>query len=236
MRIRRNRVRATVIEVLLLVAASAVTGMSGGSVAADDWNVGCMPGFLKSEDPREIIYRNFTTGPCYIHVRLRENSSGDVFNVIIENPDFALFLANLRGYDCGQIQGFLENEYPADMVALEGEIFPDASVEDIVVHLQRGHWSMDSAYSRFQTLTIDAPLALEQLGVSDESELLTGFFDYHPSKDGYFPVGEFFTPKPGVLKDYAVFPFDLSFVVLLMDLGYGVCRGDTDLLMSIHKR
>ena len=227
----RERLPEKVLCVLLWLAVCAGPAIFLKSAAGEELNWGCGPRMLKNEDPKAIIYKNFTTGPCYVNVRLLEKSSGDIFNMIMENPDFGFFLAGKRGFDCQQAKSFFETEYPAYMVALEGEVLPDATVEDIVVYLQRGRWSLSAADYRFRSLTYEEPLALSQLGVSSESELLGKFFDYHPSK-----YGDYFKPKAGALKGYAQVPFDPSFVALLMDLGYGVCRGDTDPTLSIHKR
>lgn len=228
------------LSTIFFVILSSVVVYTGGSV------------YLK-EEPRAMEranksplensrYKIFVSGANYIKVRVKDSATGVILNIVIDNEDFAAFLAVTRGLKVDEMGRFVDNnaylkfragDYFDYMTKNEGKVVEItlANLEKSVSKLHFGKEKVPKEYLRNYILIFDQPLTFEQLGVKTEKELIGKYFDFDTST-GVGKLKEVYYTNHK-RNEYSLNP---SFIATLLDLGLIVGQTDIIPILFIRKQ
>lgn len=168
------------------------------------------------------MYRRVSTAPSYIRIKVNDAESGRVWTMILENTDFAGFLARERGIKESDLVKFYNQEYVEYMLQnAENPMNVDVGkFEEFLAHTRFG--SKAAAKKHLQSNSYQESMTLQELGVQNGDELVEKYFVF----DKQTHIGSL---KPGFAEAN-----EPTFIGLLIDLGYVVSRGDIAPILRIH--
>ncbi len=164
-------------------------------------------------------YNRFMSGRNYIKIRIKNSSDNEATNFIVDNYDFASFLAKESGLSTDRKNRFLDydafwkfirNDYVDYMLENEGKLL-DVNLNDFkrwISETHSGKRGINEIYLNYNIMKYEHPLTFKELGVKSKEELIKKFFD----------------DKGWLKAEYD--DYNPSFIAALMELGLFVGRGD----------
>lgn len=176
-------------------------------------------------------YKIFITGANYIKITVKNTMTGKILNMIVDNTDFASFIASEYGLKTDKVRRFIDNEayvkfrdkeYVEYMRENEGKVL-EININNFEKFI--GFGKQKAGKKVIEGFIFEQPITFEQLGVNKEDELVEKYFD--------------FNKETGTGKIKAEYEKEISkrpaFIALLIDLNYIVGRGDYDPFLFIIK-
>jgi len=181
-------------------------------------------------------YSQFSSAPNYIKITVRDSSTQKTINLVVTNPDFAMFLASESGLetdtygrfkDTEALEVFLDKTYVPYMEK-HGRSILDINLENFGIFFAKSYFlgSSKEPVEYLDRFIFNQPLTFQDLDVQDEDELIEKMFDFDKNTGG------------GRIKNkiFGNLEADPSFLALLIDLGYEVGHGDIVPFLWIHKQ
>ena len=177
------------------------------------------------------MYSNLETGAIFIKVKMRDTATNQTVNIIVENYEFAAFLAIQKGLkidkfhkfiDKAAFNKFVKEEYVDWMLKNEGKTL-EIDLGTFKKYIAESLGENASAMFYENTYTY------EQLGVENEQELVEKYFDY----DSKICSGKF-KQKNGKKQNQEKLSYP-AFIATFIDLGYTVGWEDFGGSMYIFK-
>lgn len=180
----------------------------------------------------EERYSFFPSGASYIKIRIKDVTTMKNINMIVENIDFASYLASERGLKTDKLGRFLDND---SFIKFREKDYVDYMVKNHDKRLEinldsfqriigKCHFGKEKAGKKYlENFIFDAPMSFKQLGVKNERELIDKYFDSNKS---------FGQIRNEYHKRYSLNP---SFIAFLIDLGYLVYQTDLVPTLIIQK-
>lgn len=188
---------------------------------------------MKETSRKEEKYKNISSSPSFIKIRFKNEETGEIINMIVENQDMATYLAIKRGLktdnlgrfkDMEAYKNFVENDYIIYMVANEGKVL-DIDFNDFKKIISRVRFGNEKATEKYLNSRIFVePMTFQELNVNNEEHFIKEYFDFDSNK-GYGTLDQ----------NYKQFNSNPAFIALLIDLGYDVGRGDIVPILFIRK-
>ena len=178
-------------------------------------------------------YKIFITGANYIKITVKDTVTGKILNMIVDNTDFASFIASERGLRTDKVRRFIDNEayvkfrdkeYVEYMRENEGKI-SEINLNNFEKFIGIG--KEKAGKKAVEGCIFDQPMTLDQLGVRNESELIEKYFTFN-EESGEGKLKKEYEEKKEISKNPA-------FIAMLIDLGYIVGRGCYDPILFIRK-
>lgn len=188
---------------------------------------------MKETSYKEEKYKNISSSPSFIKIRFKNEETGEIINMIVENQDMATYLAIKHGLktdnlgrfkDTKAYENFIKKDYITYMVVNEGKVL-DIDFNDFKKIISRARFGNETATEKYLNSHIFLePMTFQELNVNSEEQFIKEFFDFGSNKNY------------GILKQgYKQFNSNPAFIALLIDLGYDVGRGDIVPILFIRK-
>lgn len=169
------------------------------------------------------MYSNVSTASSYIKIRVSDLNSKKIVNMVVENAEFARFMASKYEVPKESLERFYKHDYIELMLKSDGELL-DLDIEKFENYLAKIKFGSKSVAKKYlKEASFGVPMTFRELGVISEDDLITKYFFFDKDKN----MG---SPKPGFSGSH-----DPRFIALLIDLGYVVSRGDIAPILRIYK-
>ena len=171
-------------------------------------------------------FKHVSSAPYYLDIKIRDPESGKIVKAVVENSDLADFLLFHTGRqtDAATARHFYERGFFDYMVNHYGQIL-DLNLNTFTQHVSRRRFQNEGIARRLiASFLYEQPLSLTDLGVRNEQELLTTYFNVAPHR--------YHLLKAEYIKQYNGNP---AFIALLIHLGYAVGHEDIAPILFIFK-
>lgn len=169
------------------------------------------------------MYRNVSTAPSYVKIKISDAKHNKILNMVVENTALAGFIASERGISKSDLEKFYKNDYVKLMLKSDSKLL-DLDIEKFEDYLAKIKFGSKIAARKYlQEASFDAPMTFRELEVMGEDELIRKYFFFEQNTK----IG---SPKPGFSGSH-----DPRFIALLIDLGYVVSKGDIAPILRIYK-
>ncbi len=194
----------------------------------------CLDGLAQKDLKMKSKYTKFSSASNYIKLLLKDEKEHEVFNIIVDNADFAGYMAEKDGLkvlgrmeanDQQQFKEFIEEKYVSYMLKNEGKMV-SIDFKDFIKFIAKKKFGDERQVSEFlKSFIYEKPSRLEDLNVRTEEELIKKYFDFNKETlSGNI--------KNEHIKNYNDNP---AFIALLLEFGYEVYRGDVVPTLFIRK-
>jgi len=208
LKVERNAMEHKIFLMLIIFCAIGINSACfSGEIALQNPQEGADMNSVKKTVQDIDRYKNVSTAPSAIMIKLQDKNIDKTINVIVRNDEFYNFLITekvVKDYE----------GYVSFMSNAKGKPI-QIDLNNFKRLIGSGKAQLGEKYLK-EYMIFAEPMSFEHLDVANEKELLNKYFDFDYSKGSGMLKGEY----------YEKYTRDPAFIALLLNLGYDVVWGD----------